>query len=101
RAHDLPADKLGTDRTLLLSGIRVTAGEMAEAVERNKGNRRIGAIKWQEDPAIQKIVAGWPGETRSERARALGFTCDNSIDEIVQAFIADDLDNQIRSLQKL
>lgn len=101
RAHDLPADKLGTDRTILLSGIRVTAGEMAEAVERNKGNRRIGAIKWQEDPAIQKIVDGWPGETRSERARALGFTCDNSIDEIVQAFIADDIDNQIRSLQKL
>lgn len=99
RAHDLPAEQFGVDRALLLSGIRVTAGEMAAAVERNKGNRKIGEIKWQPDPAIQKIVDGWPGETRSERARAMGFTTDESIDEIVQAFIADDLDSQIKSLQ--
>lgn len=99
RAHNLPAADFGTDRALLLTGIRVTAGEMAAAVERNKGNRKIGAIHWQPDAAIQKIVDGWPGETHSKRAAALGFSHDASIDEIVQAFIADDLDNQIRSLQ--
>jgi nucleoside-diphosphate-sugar epimerase len=104
RAHDLPADSFGTDRALLLSGIRVTAGEMAAAVERTtpalKGaNRTIGAIHWQPDALIQKIVDGWPGETTSQRAKALGFTVDAGIDEIVQAFIADDLDAQIRSLQ--
>lgn len=99
RAHELPAESFGTDRALLLTGIRVNAGEMAAAVERNKGNRKIGTIHWQPDAAIQKIVDGWPGETRSERAEALGFTHDASIDEIVQAFIADDLDNQIKSLQ--
>src|SRR3546814_5428585 len=27
RAHDLPAEQFGVDRTLLLSGLRVTAGE--------------------------------------------------------------------------
>lgn len=99
RAHDLPADSFGSDRALLLTGIRVNAGQMAAAVERNKGNRKLGAIHWQPDPAIQKIVDGWPGETRSDRAAALGFSHDASIDEIVQAFIADDLDNQIKSLQ--
>lgn len=99
RAHDLPGENFGKDRTLLLSGIRVTAGEMAAAVERNKGNRRIGQIHWRPDAAIQKIVDGWPGETRSAHAAALGFSTDASIDEIVQGFIADDLDNQIKSLQ--
>lgn len=99
RMHDLPAAELGPDRTLLLSGIRVTAGEMAAAVARNKGNRRTGTIRWTPDAAIQKIVDGWPGATRSARADALGFTTDGSIDEIVQAFIADDLDSQIRSRQ--
>ena len=99
RAHDLPAAEFGTDRALLLTGIRVNAGEMAAAVERNKGNRRTGTINWQPDAAIQKIVDGWPGETRSERAAALGFSHDASIDEIVRAFIDDDLDSQIKSLQ--
>jgi len=99
RMHDLPAAELGPDRALLLTGIRVTAGEMAAAVERNKGNRKTGAIHWTPDAAIQKIVDGWPGATQSDRARALGFTTDTSIDEIVQAFIADDLDSQIRSQQ--
>lgn len=104
RAHDLPGESFGKDRALLLSGIRVTAGEMAAAVERAtptlKGaNRKIGTIHWTPDAAIQKIVDGWPGATLSERAAALGFTVDSGIDEIVQAFIADDLDNQIKSLQ--
>ncbi|MFC3676848.1 D-erythronate dehydrogenase [Ferrovibrio xuzhouensis] len=99
RMHDLPAAELGVDRALLLSGIRVTAGEMAAAVERNKGNRKTGTIHWTPDAAIQKIVDGWPGATQSDRAKALGFTTDTSIDEIVQSFIADDLDSQIRSLQ--
>lgn len=104
RAHDLPAEKFGKDRALLLSGIRVTAGEMAAAVERAtpalKGaNRKIGTIHWTPDAHIQKIVDGWPGETTSQRAAAMGFTVDASIDEIVQAFIADDLDAQIKSLQ--
>lgn len=98
RAHDLPAESFGVDRALLLSGIRVTAGEMAAAVERNRGNRRLGQILWQPDAAIQKIVDGWPGETRSARAAALGFATDAGIDEIVQAFIADDLDSQIAGL---
>ena len=90
-AHDLPGDRLGLKRTLLLSGIRATASDMAEAVTRNAGNRRIGAIRWKPDPATMKIVGGWPGAARGARAEALGIAPDASIDEIVRAFIADDL----------
>ena len=89
--HDLPGDRLGLKRTLLLSGIRATAAEMAEAVARNAGNRRIGAIRWKPDPATMRIVGGWPGEARGARAEALGIAPDGSIDEIVRGFIADDL----------
>lgn len=96
RMHDLPSEALGIDRTVLLSGISVTAGEMAEAVSRNAGNRKVGEISWQPDPQTQAIVDGWPKGTESPRAKALGFTTDNDIDEIVRAFIDDDLDAQIR-----
>ena len=90
-AHDLPGDRLGLKRSLLLSGIRATAAEMADAVARNAGNRRTGAIRWKPDPATMRIVGGWPGEARGARAEALGIAPDGSIDEIVRGFVADDL----------
>jgi alpha-glucuronidase len=71
---------------------------MAAAMLRHAGNRAIGKVVWEPDAATQKIVDGWPRASKSARAEALGFTVDASIDEIVQAFIADDLDDQIKSI---
>lgn len=90
--HNLPSGRLGLKRTLLLSGIEVKASEMVAAVARNAGNRKTGTVRWTPDPAVMKIVDGWPGEARGARAEALGIRPDGSIDEIVQQFIADDLD---------
>lgn len=94
-AHNLPAESFSDGRSLLLSGISVSAGEMADAVERHKGNRKIGKILWEPDQVIQSIVDGWPKGTFSERAKKLGFSKDENIDDIVRAFIDDDLDIQI------
>lgn len=94
-AHNLDAEKFGSSRSLLLSGASISAGDMADAVARLKGNRKTGEIHWQPDPAIQKIVDGWPKETRSMRADALGFEKDRTVDDLVSAFIEDDLDEQI------
>lgn len=98
RAHDLPGEALGAYRSLLLSGIAVTAAEMEAAMKRHAGNRKVGKVLWQADAPTQAIVDGWPKASRGARADALGFTVDASIDEIVQAFIADDLDAQIRGM---
>jgi D-erythronate 2-dehydrogenase len=94
-AHNLPVESFSEDRSLLLSGISISAGEMVDAVERHKGNRKIGKIQWEPDQAIQKIVDGWPKGTFSERAKKLGFLKDESVDDIVRAFIEDDLETQI------
>jgi nucleoside-diphosphate-sugar epimerase len=98
RAHDLPGETLGASRSLLLSGIAVTAKEMEAAMRRHAGNRKIGTVRWEPDAPTQTIVDGWPKASLGQRADKFGFTVDASIDEIVQAFIADDLDEQIRSL---
>lgn len=95
-AHEVAAAELGDWRTLLLSGFTATAGEMQEAVLRNRGNRKLGEIRFRPDPAIQAIVNGWPSGTKGARAEALGIHTDASIDEIVRHFIEDDLDNQIK-----
>jgi nucleoside-diphosphate-sugar epimerase len=96
RAHNLDADAFGPGRTLLLNGINVTARELEEAMHRHAGNRRIGKVVWQHDPAIQRICDGWPQGIDSARARRLGFETDHDLDEIVRHFIADDLDEQMK-----
>ncbi|TNE35110.1 MAG: NAD-dependent epimerase/dehydratase family protein [Alphaproteobacteria bacterium] len=99
-AHNLPVASFTERRSILLTGLSVTAADMAKAVERHKGNRDIGRIRWQPDEGIQKIVDGWPKETRSRRAELLGFPKDESLDEMVHAFIEEDMDDQVRLYEK-
>jgi len=96
RLHDLPPDAFGPGRTLLLNGIMVTAKQLEQAVGRHAGNRKVGTVRWQHDPAIQKICDGWPQGIDSARSRRLGFEIDSDLDEIVRNFIADDLDDQMK-----
>jgi nucleoside-diphosphate-sugar epimerase len=96
KLHDLPPDTFGPGRTLLLNGIKVTAKELEQAVGRHAGNRKVGKVTWQHDPAIQAICNGWPQGLSSDRARKLGFEIDKDLDEVVRNFIADDLDEQMK-----
>ena len=96
KLHDLPVDAFGPGRTLLLNGIKVTAKQLEGAVPKHAGNRKVGKVAWQHDPAIQKICDGWPQGIDSARARKLGFEIDKDLDEVVRNFIADDLDEQMK-----
>jgi nucleoside-diphosphate-sugar epimerase len=94
RAHELPAEAFGANRSLQLPGFSVAVGEMAEAVRRAGGEAAHARIRWQHDPEIEAIVAGWPQALAAPRATALGFAADADIDQAVQAFIEDDLEMQ-------
>jgi nucleoside-diphosphate-sugar epimerase len=93
-AHDLPADAFAASRSLQLPGFSVTVGEMAAAVRRAAGEAAYTRIRWQFDPQIQQIISSWPRVLQATRAEALGFAADTGIDEVVQAFIEDDLEMQ-------
>ena len=93
-AHDLPGDAFGASRSLQLPGFSVSVSEMAETVRRAGGETAYARIHWEPDPQIQSIVSGWPQALSAPRAAALGFTADSGIDEVVRAFIEDDLDMQ-------
>jgi D-erythronate 2-dehydrogenase len=94
RAHDLPGDALGASRSLQLPGFSTSVAEMAAAVRRVAGAEAHARIRWEPDPQIQQIVSGWPQALHTPRAEALGFFADSGIDEVVQAFIEDDLEMQ-------
>ena len=86
-AHDLPADRLGGDRSISLPGLSVTVGEMAAAVERVAGPAAAARIRWERDPRITKLVDTWPGTLDASRARELGFPHDQNFDAIVRAYV--------------
>jgi len=89
--HDLPAAKLAKSRILTPIGLTVTVSEMVEAMRRVAGDAPLRHITWGNDPAIVKIVCGWPGRFASTRAKTLGFPRDDNMDAIVRAFIEDDM----------
>jgi nucleoside-diphosphate-sugar epimerase len=94
RAHDLPGDAFGASRSLQLPGFSVAVGEMSAAVRRAGGPGAYARIRWEPDPLIQRIISGWPQRLAAPRAEALGFSADSGIDEVVRAFIEDDLEIQ-------
>ncbi len=94
RAHELPGDAFGANRSMQLPGFSVAVGDMVEAVRRAGGEAAHAHIRWQHDPQVEAIVSGWPRALAAPRAEALGFTADADIDEAVRAFVEDDLEMQ-------
>jgi nucleoside-diphosphate-sugar epimerase len=95
-ALNLPGEAFGASRSLQLPGFSVSVGEMAAALRRAGGEDAHRRIEWRPDPQTQAIVGSWPRALASPRAEALGFTRDGGIDEVIAAFIADDLALQRR-----
>jgi D-erythronate 2-dehydrogenase len=95
-AFELPAEAFGMTRMLTLPGITASIGAMVDALAGIAGDEVVRRIKWQPDPVIQKIVAGWPARFDARRARAMGFQADADMAEIVRAHIEDELGGVIR-----
>jgi D-erythronate 2-dehydrogenase len=96
KALAIPGEAFGASRSLQLPGFSVAVGEIAAAVRRAAGEDAYARIRWQPDPAIQRIVGSWPRALLSPRAEAMGFARDQGIDAVIQAFIEDDLALQRR-----
>jgi nucleoside-diphosphate-sugar epimerase len=79
-AFDLPGEKLGSQRTVLLNGIPVSAQQMRDAAG------GTGKVRFEPDPAMQKIMDAVPKATASKRAVALGFRHSANIEEIVDEY---------------
>src|SRR5919106_254855 len=95
-AFELPAEAFGMTRMLTLPGITASISAMVDALGEVAGDEVVRRIRWEPDPVIQKIVAGWPARFDARRARAMGFEADDSITDIVRAHLEDELGGVIR-----
>jgi len=69
-------------------GLTTTPDEMVAALGRAGGDTTL--VRFQRDPAIEAIVAFWPGHMETARAEAMGFGRDADIDDLVRAYVEDE-----------
>src|SRR5436305_3325023 len=58
--HEAPATKFAHTRSINVPGLHVGVDEMVAALRRIAGDAVADRVKWQLDPAIDRIVSTWP-----------------------------------------
>ena len=90
-AHELDSAAFGSAGAVNLPGLTTTVGEMVAAMGRVAGAETMKLVEWKEDPAILKLVRTWPGDFVTARAEKMGFVHDANFDEVVKAYIEEEL----------
>ena len=95
-AAGLDTSSLGTQRSMIMPGVHATIGEELDALRRVAGEKVLSYIKEKPDAFAQKMVEAWnfPAFPAS-RARSLGFTCEETFDQLIQEHIESELDGEI------
>lgn len=93
--HDIDGSAFGSSRALSLPGLATSVKEMVAALERVAGRRVVDRIRWEEDPAIIRIVNSWPGDFITKRGDAMGFQRDADFDSIIRSYVEDELGGNI------
>jgi nucleoside-diphosphate-sugar epimerase len=94
-AAGLSRETLGPRINLTMPGVACTVGEQIAALRRVAGETVVARIRREPDPAIMKIVSGWPTRFDAKRAKSLGFKVEDSFDEIIKVHIRDELGGKV------
>lgn len=90
-AATIESERVGPHRNLSMPGLSATVGEQIETLRRIAGEKAVSLIRHEPDETIMRIVGGWAESFDANRARSLGFTSDQSFDEIIRVHIEDEL----------
>jgi nucleoside-diphosphate-sugar epimerase len=89
-AAELDSGAVAPRPNLTMPSLSVTVAEQIDALVETAGPSVRGLIRPELDGTIAAMVAGWPRRFAADRARALGFSCEQSYDEIIRAYLDDD-----------
>ena len=79
-------EDFGGRTALNLPALTVTVREMLAALAAVGGDAAVQRVRMEHDPAIERIVGGWPARFQSDRARHLGLRADASYEDIVRQY---------------
>ena len=94
-AATIDTTRLGNRRSLTMPGLSVTIAEQIQALRQVAGDRIAGLVRHEPDPAITRIVEGWPEGFNAQRAEGLGFRAERTFEEIVRIYIEDELGGRV------
>jgi nucleoside-diphosphate-sugar epimerase len=80
-------EAFGGRTALNLPALTVTVGQMLEALERVAGKEVASLVTVKPDPAIAKIVGGWPSKFDCERTHRFGLQPDTSYQAVIEQYI--------------
>jgi len=89
RLAELGAEQLGTDRAVGLPAFDVSVQQLMDALKNAAGHLPLGEHIIQRDEHIASICAGWPQAVDAKRALALGLPIESSLEQIVDYYIED------------
>ena len=89
-AATLDTAAMGLDRSITPPGLSVTVAEMLAALD-IVAPGASALVREESDPRIASIVGEWPACFMPRRAETLGFTAHEGLEDLVRAFVADDL----------
>jgi D-erythronate 2-dehydrogenase len=83
------AKSLGGRIAVNLPALTVRVSEMLDALEAVGGKAARGRVRFEPDPAIARIVVGWPSVFDNTRALRLGLKPDPDMISIIRGFVND------------
>jgi D-erythronate 2-dehydrogenase len=95
RAATLDSQQVGPRRTLSMPGLSATVAEQIEALHRVAGARAVRLIRREPDESLTRIVQTWAPALDATRAKRLGFSAEESFDQIIRVHIEDELGGRL------
>ncbi len=89
--HEAPAAAFAHTRSVNVPGILVAVVDMVAALRKVAGDAVADRVKWQFDPAIDRIVSTWPANFAPKLGPSLGMRADPNFESIVRAYVADEM----------
>ncbi|MBO0777187.1 MAG: NAD-dependent epimerase/dehydratase family protein, partial [Actinobacteria bacterium] len=89
RAASAPEDAWGGRSAVTLPALTVTVADMVAALAEAAGPGASALIDWVPDPAVARLVAGWPSRVRADRAQRLGLAPDPDFASIIRLHLAE------------
>ena len=90
-AATMDTGQLGARRNMTMPGISATVADQIEALRAVAGDKTVALIRRVPDQTVAGIVAGWPRDFDTVRARNLGFRAETSFQEIIEVYLEDEM----------
>ena len=94
-AATMDTGALGARRSLTMPGLSATVGDQIAALREVAGDGAAALIRREPDPAVARIVAGWPRDFDTARARDAGFEAETSFRRIIEIYLEDELGGRV------